>query len=520
MNEDSSSTEGVKTAEGEMSSAPETACLIPTTRETSRCRHLEECMFPRYLNLDCKLLDDFCRGRVEEQSHGKNAARLYIESLHLKPFLKDKVTLTTESNAKRKEMQAQLNKDKKAEEGALKRPRLPLRRNSGETKIRSEQATKQDKGEGVTDQTILSQMYFGGFNGKRTWFLSNNGKTEAGGGIAASYCQVLPTSTVLSLNQWNCHSKRKPNPGVLKVGKKRTINNSATSPSEEKFNHILSSEMKLATLRSQLKLHNCLDLLDSIAAKSSSDALSRSDEETRLLERLIQPIAGYTPSPIDTSDSGKSENNRIQLDNKVKETSSNHKDESRNFETDRNAKSRINLMKLPDSPLNSTTGSSNFSHSVLTQAVPSDSKTTSGVPDKKEKGSIQGSNVSNSATPSAYNAAYKRVIYEGKAQAMAANFLLESFRRSRRAFWSNSRNNVQIRCAWCSFTKNGDSEKIRATGDALIQCLECDVIGCGSKSFGEESCVRQHIMLHFLLSGHRYGMYQQDCQQVYKICSS
>jgi hypothetical protein len=340
-------------------------------------------------------------------------------------------------------------------------------------------------------------MYFGGFDGKRTWFLSNNGKTEAGGGIAASYCQVLPSSTVLSLNQCSCHGKRKPNPGVLKVGKKKTINDSAASRSEEKFNYILSSEMKLATLRSQLKLHNCLDLLDNFAAKSSSDALPRGDEQVRLLERLIKPIAGYTPPPIDASDSGKSENNHNQLGNKVIEKSSDQRDETRNFETDRNAESRINLTKLPDSPLNSTTRSTSNSHSVLTQAGPSESKTASGVRDKKEKGSIQGSNVSNSATP-----AYKRVIYEGKAQAMAANLLLESFRRSRRAFWSNSRNNVGVRCAWCSSTKNGVSEEIRATGDSLIQCLECDVIGCGSKSSGEESCVRQHIMLHFLLSGH------------------
>ena len=62
-------------------------------RHASRCRHLEECMFPRFLSLDCKHIDNFCMGL-----NVKNPGRTYIEALHLRDFLKDPNMIISEND--------------------------------------------------------------------------------------------------------------------------------------------------------------------------------------------------------------------------------------------------------------------------------------------------------------------------------------------------------------------------------------------------------------------------------------
>ena len=67
-----------------------------THNDASRCPHLEECMFPRFLSLDCKQMDDFCLGCVEDNPNVKRLGRIYIEALHLQAFLKDPHTIELE----------------------------------------------------------------------------------------------------------------------------------------------------------------------------------------------------------------------------------------------------------------------------------------------------------------------------------------------------------------------------------------------------------------------------------------
>jgi hypothetical protein len=124
---------------------------------------------------------------------------------------------------------------------------------------------------------------------------------------------------------------------------------------------------------------------------------------------------------------------------------------------------------------------------------------------------------------------HTRAVREGKDASFVANKILSSFRQNRRKFW-NTRNTSEIKCLWCSSIESAkkstnnpparefgaiESPHISAkggqrgndlitcpSGDNLIQCLECDLIGCRSGLVGGES----HSMLHFLMSGHRYGV--------------
>lgn len=462
--------------------------LTPTPKNTCRCRHLEECMFPRYLTLDAKTLDDFCMGKVDEH-HGKNAARLYIESLHLKPFLKDKETLMKEHTAKRKEVQNSQGKHKKSDYGAGKRPRvLPLKRNSSpDSKAKPGPSPRQVKSEGIVDQNLLAQTYFGGINGKRTWFLSNNNKTDAGGGIAATYCPVLPPSTVLSLNQWN----NKTHAGILRVGKKKSTKDGAVLSPDEKFDNALSSEKKLATLRSQLRLHDRAGLLDHYVTSESTDAPPNDDEEVKCLDRLIKPITGYSPPKIVASDSDAISNTNSSLDGQVIQTARpNNKTKTPN--TKEEVKDITSPEKISQSSVNFTSESPNNNEqsTVPLELVTTIVSTGDGNTSKPKE--------SNGSSSPTHAEAYKSVIAEGKEQSLTANLLLEAFRCNRKRFWSNVCNSQNIKCAWCSSSKTDDGSDKAETGDGLIQCLECDLVGCGSSA-------NQHIMLHFLLSGHRYG---------------
>lgn len=123
---------------------------------------------------------------------------------------------------------------------------------------------------------------------------------------------------------------------------------------------------------------------------------------------------------------------------------------------------------------------------------------------------------------------HSRAVHEGKDASFAANKMLSLFRQNRRKFWSHS-NKSELKCAWCpssvEASKNhpaahqefgvikdsrvsnklvhcGNELTSLASGDNLIQCLECDLVGCRSGFVGGKS----HAMLHFLMSGHKYGV--------------
>jgi hypothetical protein len=407
-------------------------------------------MFPRNLNLDAKAIDDFCMEKVDR---GKNSARLYIESLHLKPFMKDKETLMDGLNPKRKDSQVQSNH-------TPKRPCLPLRRSSPEGKAKStEQSTKHDKDEGIMDRNLLSQMYFGGFDGKRSCFLSNGG-SEAGGGIAASYCQFLPQQP---LNQWDHPATHA---GVLTARKKKNGTNSSLS--DDHFNHALLFEKKLAMLRNQMKLYNRLSILDNFVTSDTVGSPSKDDGDVKRLQSLIKPIGGYTPPSVDATES----DTTIRRGNSALAASS-----------------CIENQEIAHTPENSSPSMSIESPKrELHQSEENYNKQAD------VSNIIEGDNTHGKTE---YDSMYESVVQEGRAQSLAANLLLESFRRSRRTYLYN---NNHFKCAWCS-----GSSSLCCSGDSLIQCLDCDLVGCGSSLSDNRSCGKQHIMLHFLLSGHRYG---------------
>lgn len=434
---------------------------------TRRCRHLEECMFPRFLSLDAEFIDDFCMEKVRPELRG-NAARLYIESLHLKPFMKDKDTLMEERELKRKDVPVHSD--------TVKRPCLPLRRNSLDGKSKStEEPHKQEGGEGVTDRNVLSQLYFGGFEGKRTAFLSNNDdETKVGGGVAGSYCELLPPTSLHSLDYWSSKS----NVGVLQSSKKNHINGSNLSAAE-RFNQILSSEKKLVSLRNHLKLHNRLDIIDNFVTNGQLDSPPKDDGEAKRLQGLIKHVAGYIPPP-----SSAANENPVATPNR-----SSHVSEPNSPEIKLASGHKSTVDKYPQTPESISESLRSYSSHI--------GSPSSGRNDVEVLDSSKGSD------------AYRDAVEEGRAQCMAANLLLESFANNRRSYLENK----EFKCTWCTSETNISENETCCIGDSLIQCLDCNLVGCGSSLSGAGRGER-HIMLHLLLSGHRYGKIYSDSTMI------
>lgn len=78
---------------------------------------------------------------------------------------------------------------------------------------------------------------------------------------------------------------------------------------------------------------------------------------------------------------------------------------------------------------------------------------------------------------------------------------MERFRISRIAYWQQQHGGEFRECLQCS----GMKRSCGATGDALMQCLECPFVGCGPQSLMETS--KQHMMHHMLRTGHTFGEY-------------
>ena len=95
---------------------------------------------------------------------------------------------------------------------------------------------------------------------------------------------------------------------------------------------------------------------------------------------------------------------------------------------------------------------------------------------------------------------------------------LEQFRSSRRSYWeeesmiqeSNTKKQ-KISSSLSGWTSSPTLRRScqlcktpRATGDEIMQCLECSFIGCGPASVCRSS-KKQHILQHLFLSGHKFG---------------
>ena len=453
-----------------------TSSFTPSPNTTCRCRHLEECMFPRYLNLDAKQMDNFSMKKVHPELLGGNAARLYIESLHLKPFMKDEETLMLEQSSKTKENQGHHT--------TPKRPCLPLRRNSPDSKrISCDGSTNQDNDEEVlTDRSILSQMYFGGFEAKRACYLSNNYDRETLSGVAGSYHkQLVPNATILSFVEV-----------VPKHSKTMSTSSEPKLPPNEDFKRVLLSEKRLTKLRNQLKLHNRLDLLDNFVMNDPSDNPPKEDVDFKRLQGLIKPISGYIPPD---SHAAKCTKDKVSVSQNIRDstvlgTSSSTSETApdTNIQTPKTILKRKGPNSLEVSP-----------QQISVDSSPNMAKTA-----RKTIGMSTSKNASTS-----HDSLYTHVVQEGKDQSLAANLLLDAFRSSRRRYMSRE----DFKCAWCSSSNKDDKSGYKCcAGDTLMQCLECNLIGCGS-SLSDKDCGNQHIMLHFLLSGHRYG----ECCKKYNL---
>ena len=89
---------------------------------------------------------------------------------------------------------------------------------------------------------------------------------------------------------------------------------------------------------------------------------------------------------------------------------------------------------------------------------------------------------------------------------------LEVIRGGRKAYFDGERitsKHSRSHCAWCPRPSN-KTEFIKnrhPSGDELMQCLECSVVGCGPKSTCSDSSM--HMMCHFIASGHQFGAFQK-----------
>eukprot|EP00554_Chaetoceros_debilis_P015129 CAMPEP_0194118556 /NCGR_PEP_ID=MMETSP0150-20130528/36075_1 /TAXON_ID=122233 /ORGANISM="Chaetoceros debilis, Strain MM31A-1" /LENGTH=850 /DNA_ID=CAMNT_0038809981 /DNA_START=83 /DNA_END=2635 /DNA_ORIENTATION=- len=86
---------------------------------------------------------------------------------------------------------------------------------------------------------------------------------------------------------------------------------------------------------------------------------------------------------------------------------------------------------------------------------------------------------------------------------------LEVIRENRLQYWRHQNTPLTtskdpFSCNHC-LKKTFSNRKI-PRGDALMQCLDCSMVGCGPTSLSSDSYTRRHIQQHFLLSGHSFGI--------------
>lgn len=423
-------------------------CSNLIDRDASRCRHLEECMFPRFLSLDCKQIDDFCMGW-----NVKNPERTYIEALHLREFLKTPETIITKKNGG-------------SSIGIGKRGLNNSSLRSISKKIKVESDAR------VADSCRLSQAYLGGIEGRRTWLLQNSHNFQA---------------------------------------KKDAVTY------DEALDGLISSEIDLVSLRRAMRLHD-----------QSVPLFSYEDDDLKRLMNLVKPLPVFSLPRLGSSD-------RVASSIEAVDTIIGG-DQVSNEKT----MSSSTPAALSDfaSHVMDINGNKNDTYKSDPGPVVSNDIV---IPQSPNESPLQpGEDVLTSNTQHAQRVAktrqlshrlksnFKCSLHKGKEAALAANKLIESFRRNRRKFYGNEK---AYTCAWCP-ASNVPSTKSRtsfnsqfgvirdsiisdkdnsclhygASGDALIQCLECNLVGCAPNVLNRGGSGKtQHAMLHFLMSGHRFG---------------
>lgn len=397
--------------------------------DASRCPHLEECMFPRFLSLDSKQMDDFCMGCVEDNPNVKSLGRIYIESLHFKEFLKNSQTIRSEK----------ILSKMKANGKRLREPKpLPISKRSPSSP--SNQQVK-EKNEELYN---LSQAYFGGLEGRRAWFrysIHDSGNRGERSGLSGNFSNEIDFNYRMT---------------------------------------VLSSDVML----------------------EKSDVLSASFPNDTLLPDTVMNAIPISQSS-DNGDTTHLGNESIHASSKLSPL--------------------VNGCKNTDSIMKNDASTSPASPELSNESFP------------KLK------NVEVNFSPTKHSqlvkSNFESALREGKDAALKANQLLESFRCNRRKYWANKRQSKGKvpQCLWCpnvdlsseiqfgvirenvhvaASTSFCDDERSaihrRMTGDSLIQCLECGLVGCAPILPNKENGVcQQHAMLHFLVSGHRFGAY--DC---------
>eukprot|EP00986_Skeletonema_menzelii_P001814 scaffold495_cov152-Skeletonema_menzelii.AAC.4 len=537
---------------GKISSwAPAAAAIASTTTKTedlsigqnvksSECPHLEQLMFPKFLSLDCNQLDEFCMGRVADAT---NAGRLYIEALHLKDFLKDTDALNKQYNKK--------GKNKRASPS-----RAP-------SKKKSRGADAKD----VADDKALSQTIWGGLEGKRTWILSNSDRgiagyspmvpqtksSQEGDPILHEFHEkksLLDTESSedalrILLNSelrlrtlqktFQLHDKTamfdnyvcntsddsppqdhelnalkvlaKPLPNAQPVSLQNTnpkvtatapVVPSLTSEQDTATNDPMDAEEKISETASPQKITTEVTASTEQVGADEVMTPSRSEDPTVLLspEKSATIESGGKTAEV-ASPKGISDENKVAVGQASSETPA--------------VENPRELLAVSLTP---------SSKQAVSPVAPKAIETQRPIPALLNETAIE----------ETAETLHNRAVHEGKDASFAANKMLSSFRQNRRKFWTAC-NNSEMKCVWCSSSDEAcmksaknlpvqefgvikdarvskkwdhcDNELIsHASGDNLIQCLECDLIGCRSGFVGGKS----HAMLHFLMSGHTYGV--------------
>lgn len=488
------------------------------TNDAVRCRHLEECMFPRFLTLDCNQLDDFTLGHVDGGESRKNLGRIYIESLHLKEFLKDPESILAHRRSLMKEAPGKStgkrsretkksksdvsssssislsSKKSKSKEQNQKSRTTP--KPSSQTLSSTSAASKRiklspEEMERVTNSNLLSQSYFGGLEGKRTWLVANAHRKGVGGGIASSHCQLVPSSTL------HVNSAEQSDSKILEAKEKLS--------SDDYFKSLVASEIKLASLRKLFRLHDRTAMIEKFISNRSDDSRPLEDRETKVLESLLKPPTGFVMPDTLLKDEDKSKNHIEKSENDTNNNQNKHNEiPALTADKSNELKSQNNLSSTPSSSTNI-----NASNARKSKDNP-----------KKDRWTASASKRISSSKIVNTESSYDRALQEGKQASIRANLLLDAFRRNRRNFWTNQ----PPKCLWCpckskestsnKTTPNGSKVGVNsinesilscASGDSLIQCLECDMVGCGPTFLDNRDGNNQHAMLHFLMSGHKFG---------------
>ena len=387
--------------------------------------------------------------------------------------------------------------------------------------------------------------------------------------MTGSLCQILPSSTLQCADSmhWNCvQMEGVEEPAMLKTARKKPKKGS--SPADEEFNLLLSSEIRLASLRKAMKLHDRTVPFDAFVSSASEDIRPRDDEELKSLEGLTKRLPGYIQPDLEPCDSvcisdlvGFVRKNdaiinkeadiqaslsgidihTVAMEKKVNEGA--HNNEAYSTIQDKELCERRDPRPAArNDNCNHVKCKPSFSASIKLPDIAHSSKEsflkeltkTSSEKLPSEHGKMTNkTEPTDISQPFLLESSYDRVVQEGLEASLAANLLLDSFRRNRRTYWANKFNNANaLTCVWCSVSNNATTRDMNdsndefgvikddisfkkyscashmswgATGDALIQCMECGFVGCGPRFLDERGCGSQHAMLHFLMSGHKFG---------------